>query len=600
MAARRRASSARAGAPSVDSRSPSRSRPQSRGESSNPPPVALAKVHVPPQGARPSDEDSDSEGGGGGPPAGWAGAVTCGVLALVLVRYCVGVWPHSGMGTPPMFGDYEAQRHWMELTLWVPLGEWYTYDLQYWGLDYPPLTAYVSYAFGRAAAAIEPAMVALGSSRGHESEVSKVVMRGTVIVADLVVLFPALAWFSLAYYRGRGTERQGRRRRSWAATMLAAISAATQPALVLVDHGHFQYNGVSLGLTAAAVAAVHVEWIHAGAALFALSLNFKQMSLYHALPFFFHLLSVCLSEGPGLKGRLSRVASLGGVVAAVFAALWMPFAVAGARTGRGALAGLRDVLVRLFPFDRGIFEDKVSNLWCVTAPLTRIRSATPGVQALLPLAAALLTLAMCAPSCAALVRRRRPSTQAFLYALAACGLAFFLASFQVHEKSVLLPLLPVSLLVLEEPKKAPFFSALAAFSLTPLLIREGLAAPLVVVTVAFLAALHMALQVVAQEEESPLAWTPVWWRRRRPSSVDSAFGDSFPARLLRELGRDGPLWTWFAARNLAAMAGLTALQLFVEPPAGYPDLFTLFVCAFCCAHLCLAWLYTSAMAFASP
>lgn len=47
-----------------------------------------------------------------------------------------------------MFGDYEAQRHWMEITVHLPIRQWYTYDLQYWGLDYPPLTAYVSWICG--------------------------------------------------------------------------------------------------------------------------------------------------------------------------------------------------------------------------------------------------------------------------------------------------------------------------------------------------------------------------------------------------------------------------------------------------------------------
>lgn len=36
----------------------------------------------------------------------------------------------------------------MELTIHLPLREWYTYDLPYWGLDYPPLTAYVSWLCG--------------------------------------------------------------------------------------------------------------------------------------------------------------------------------------------------------------------------------------------------------------------------------------------------------------------------------------------------------------------------------------------------------------------------------------------------------------------
>lgn len=54
----------------------------------------------------------------------------------------------AGENTPPMYGDYEAQRHWMELTIHLPIRQWYTYDLQYWGLDYPPLTAYVSWLCG--------------------------------------------------------------------------------------------------------------------------------------------------------------------------------------------------------------------------------------------------------------------------------------------------------------------------------------------------------------------------------------------------------------------------------------------------------------------
>jgi hypothetical protein len=30
----------------------------------------------------------------------------------------------SGMGMPPQFGDYEAQRHWMEITVNLPAAEW--------------------------------------------------------------------------------------------------------------------------------------------------------------------------------------------------------------------------------------------------------------------------------------------------------------------------------------------------------------------------------------------------------------------------------------------------------------------------------------------
>jgi alpha-1,3-glucosyltransferase len=48
-----------------------------------------------------------------------------------------------------MHGDFEAQRHWMEMTTQLPISQWYFYDLEYWGLDYPPLTAYHSWLLGK-------------------------------------------------------------------------------------------------------------------------------------------------------------------------------------------------------------------------------------------------------------------------------------------------------------------------------------------------------------------------------------------------------------------------------------------------------------------
>ncbi|CAG8770075.1 14497_t:CDS:2, partial [Racocetra fulgida] len=74
----------------------------------------------------------------------WSTYIT--LLFALYVRWTVGLNPYSGKflsyNTPPMYGDYEAQRHWMELTLHVPINQWYYYNLDWWGLDYPPLTAY--------------------------------------------------------------------------------------------------------------------------------------------------------------------------------------------------------------------------------------------------------------------------------------------------------------------------------------------------------------------------------------------------------------------------------------------------------------------------
>ena len=125
--------------------------------------------------------------------------VFCGSL---LLRCLLSAHPHSGQGRPPMFGDYEAQRHWQEVTLHLPPAEWYRNgtdnDLQYWGLDYPPLTAYHSYAVGLAAGAVDPDFVALHSSRGQEGPEHKVLMRLSVLAVDAAVYLPAALAFAVA------------------------------------------------------------------------------------------------------------------------------------------------------------------------------------------------------------------------------------------------------------------------------------------------------------------------------------------------------------------------------------------------------------------
>ncbi|XP_073999633.1 dolichyl pyrophosphate Man9GlcNAc2 alpha-1,3-glucosyltransferase-like [Rhodnius prolixus] len=46
------------------------------------------------------------------------------VIVGVLLRWVVSFYGYSGQGNPPMYGDYEAQRHWMEVTVNLPVKEW--------------------------------------------------------------------------------------------------------------------------------------------------------------------------------------------------------------------------------------------------------------------------------------------------------------------------------------------------------------------------------------------------------------------------------------------------------------------------------------------
>ncbi|KAI9847400.1 MAG: Glucosyltransferase-like protein [Sclerophora amabilis] len=134
---------------------------------------------------------------------------------------------------------------------------------------------------------------------------------------------------------------------------------------------------------------------------------------------------------------------------------------------------------RIFPFARGIFEDKVANLWCTLNVFIKLRQYPISLLQRISLVA---TLASIIPPCSLLFVKPGPDN--ILYALAATGWGFFLCSFQVHEKSVLLPLLPMTLLLAVRSGATPPIRAwvgwaniLGVWTMYPLLKRDELRIP---------------------------------------------------------------------------------------------------------------------------
>jgi alpha-1,3-glucosyltransferase len=461
------------------------------------------------------------------------------------------------MAAPPKFGDYEAQRHWMEVTTHLPLGRWYgdwppDNPASWWGLDYPPLSALQSWVHGLAVRALDPAGIALGTSRGHESPWSKAVLRGTVLLSDLAVFFPAALAAVAAFYPGASPSAA-------AARLTALLAVLLNPAALLIDHGHFQYNCISLGLAASA-AAVAARGDHTRSALpgvlssilFTAAVHHKQMAAYYAPAFLGHLAGRALqagrAKGPGAAAW--RVGAYGAAVLATATLCWAPFYL-WAEDGDG-LAGLGRVLGRLAPLGRGLFEDYVANFWCATHPALKWKARFS--QAALAKAAAGLTVAAATP--AALHQALHPSRRGLLYCMASSAFAFYTFSYQVHEKSVLLPLLPLTLLAPAEPGLAAWLPALACFSMWPLLRRDGLG-------LAYAAAL--------------LAWaalvTPSW--PAAPASTQQRAG-----------------WAVAGGSTLVA-AALHAAREWVAPPPALPWLWDGLTVGFAFLHIVAAAMYVN-------
>ncbi|CAB4069936.1 ACTR2 [Lepeophtheirus salmonis] len=378
----------------------------------------------------------------------------------LLLRASVSVWPHSGKGSPPMYGDYEAQRHWQEVTLNLPISSWYApgvkgNELNYWGLDYPPLTAYHSYLNGLFARDVlnQSHYVELEKSRGMESPDHILYMRSTVLFADLIILLPAL------YYAFKGN-------------LLGFGMLITYPGLILIDNGHFQYNNISLGLFIMAVNCIMRSHDLLGSFLFVCALCYKQMELYHALPFFFYLLGSSLKKESFPMGSLKKLIQIGVIVLGSFALIWFPFI-----DPQQEFKSLKQVIFRIFPLARGVFEDKVANFWCSLNLFIKVKTIYS--QEELMKICAIVTGFVVLPSNVHLFLR--PNLRNFLCSLSVTSLGFFLFSFQVHEKSILLAVIP-SLIWIYSTRRdssnahliATWLSVISIFSMLPLLKRDGM------------------------------------------------------------------------------------------------------------------------------
>ncbi|KAF7298940.1 Glycosyltransferase family 57 protein [Mycena indigotica] len=482
---------------------------------------------------------------------GWV--VPCLLLASTLLKLCVGLGSYSGLSTPPMFGDYEAQRHWMELTTHLPFQRWYTYDLQYWGLDYPPLTAYISWFCGLVAHRINPTWVALDHSRGIETEASKVFMRSTVVFFDALVYVPALFFFTRTWQATRTKRSQN----------LALLTLLFQPASLIIDFGHFQYNSVMLGFTLLALNAFAYELDMLGAVFFVLSLGFKQMALYYAPAVGGYLLAKCLYLGSANGGKLFLQLAL--VTSLSFIVLFLPFLPPFA-----PLSTILDPITRIFPFARGLFEDKVANFWCASNVVFKWKNWASR-SLLIKLSTALTVLGFL-PNVVIALRvawqtrltgSQKPSIHTpilplFPYMLLSSSMSFFLFSFQVHEKTILVPLLPITLLLSNASLDSTVFgwgvlaNNIAVFSMWPLLKRDGLG-------VQYLALLALWNRL--------LGYNPL---RLSPRSFIQVLSLSV----------------------YTAAISLHILELLIPPPARYPDLFPVLNVLISTPVFGLVWLWS--------
>ena len=372
-------------------------------------------------------------------------------------------------------------RNWLAITHSLPLPQWYYEATSEWTLDYPPFFAAFEYILSQGAQFVDPRMLDV-HNLDHDSYETVYFQRISVILTELV----------LAYALHLFVQTSPAHQKSSAHA--AALSILLSPGLLIIDHIHFQYNGFLYGiLVLSLVHARSDSGLLLSGALFAVLLCFKHIYLYLAPAYFVYLLRVyCLSRRPVFQPKYANIAKLGGVVVGVFAVAIAPFAY---------LGQLDQLFTRLFPFSRGLCHAYwAPNVWAMYSFSDRVlihvapriglsvnpdavNSVTRGLVgdttfAVLPEITArmtfMLTLIFQMIPLAKLFMK--PSWEVFIGAVTLCGYASFLFGWHVHEKAILLIIIPFSLVALRDRRYLGAYRPLAVaghVSLFPLLFTAA-------------------------------------------------------------------------------------------------------------------------------
>jgi alpha-1,3-glucosyltransferase len=255
--------------------------------------------------------------------------------------------------------DFAVHRNWLAITHSLPLREWYTDATSKWTLDYPPFFAWFEYGLAHVAALLLPTadareLLRVTPERTEHRTATIWFQRLSVMCTD-IVLFAAIVYFLRVVQRKKKQQQQH--------TLVLLLLTFANPGLLIVDHIHFQYNGVLFGDFILSIALVHAERDLLAGICFAVLLNLKHIFLYVAPVYFVYLLvHYC--------HRVRNFCKLAASVLLVFALSLGPFATQ-----------LPQLVARLFPFKRGLMHAYwAPNVWALYTALDKALAAALGLS----------------------------------------------------------------------------------------------------------------------------------------------------------------------------------------------------------------------------
>ncbi|ELT88001.1 hypothetical protein CAPTEDRAFT_4725 [Capitella teleta] len=387
--------------------------------------------------------------------------------------------------------DFEVHRNWLAITHSLPIDKWYHESTSEWTLDYPPFFAWFEFVLSQAAVYFDPQMLVV-SNLNYASDATVLFQRLSVIISDGVFMYASFRYCKYYSKRSRNAEFVfGLSENGFSLSLLLAANCG----LLILDHIHFQYNGFLFGVLLLSIVNICEGQHIRGAFWFSVLLHLKHIYVYLAPAYFIFLLRSCFKnskDGRILWMSLSfkKLISLGFVVIMTSALSLGPFIY---------MNQLPQLISRLFPFKRGLchaywapnfwalynLADKMAahigvRLGYLPREVLQAASMTGGLvqesqHAVLPSISPLITLIATVLSiipAMALTWSATSGPKGFLRGLILCAFGAFMFGWHVHEKAILLVIIPLTLLAFEKKRDGQVFlllSSVGHFSLFPLI-----------------------------------------------------------------------------------------------------------------------------------
>ncbi|KAE9416460.1 hypothetical protein Angca_009883, partial [Angiostrongylus cantonensis] len=384
--------------------------------------------------------------------------------------------------------DLEVHRNWLAIVHNLPLSEWYYDSTSEWTLDYPPFFAYFQKALATIAfiSGFQDILIlqkgALSNSRVlHFQRLSVIVADAFYIISCVIFCFCVSSRWDVLPEKLVVKAR-----------IATFIVLSCNVGLILVDNIHFQYNSMLTALLILSIYLADRKKYLMVPLIYCVLLNFKHIYLYYAPAYVVFFLRCYFFRGTGDSFELSSFLSLGlKLTASIAAPLILSF---GRFLTSGGYQSLLQILSRLFPISRGLthaywapnfwaiynvidlFLYRVLSIWrpelfsaptyCSGIVQVYSHSVLPSITSLLSLACVCASLT---PLFFTLLKRKVPDLCTLL---SLSAFSFFWLGYHVHEKALLLIVIPLLCLAFTDPKfmrLAVLFSIITATSLFPLL-----------------------------------------------------------------------------------------------------------------------------------